>query len=98
MPRKKKDAAEALSARREQLRAEHAEAVRERIQTGAVLNALQEFALGNTKMTGTRLKAIEVLLDKTLPNLATVKHEVDPVQVTFNIQTTYTPPETNDGA
>ena len=42
-----------------------------------------------SKMTGTRLKAIEMLLDKTLPNLASVKHEVDAKQVVFLIDTSF---------
>ena len=81
MPRAKKvPVAETnVSARREQLRAEHADAVREKIQTTALTNVLQDYALGKSKvkMTSTRLKAIEMLLDKTLPNLASVKHEID---------------------
>ncbi len=97
MPRKKADS---LSARREQLRAEHADAVREKIQTTKLVATLEDFALGkgSVKLTAARIKAIEMLLDKTLPNLSSIKHEADPVQVTFNIQTNYTPPETADGA
>lgn len=85
----KKRTTESLSKRREALREEHAVAVRERIQVSKLTEVLEEYALGNskTKMTGTRLKAIEMLLDKTLPNLASVKHEVDAKQVVFLIDT-----------
>lgn len=80
---------EELSKRREALREEHAVAVREKIQTTALVNQLEAFALGKAgvKMNGTRLKAIEMLLDKTLPNLSSVKHEVDSKSVTFLIST-----------
>lgn len=86
---------ESISARREALREEHATAVREKIQVTAIVNELEAFALGKskTKMTGTRLKAMEMLLDKTLPNLASVKHEVDAKQVVFLIDTN--PPDGN---
>ena len=82
---------EAISARSDHLRAEHADAVREKIQTTELVNTLQGFALGKTKvkMTGTRLKAIEMLLDKTVPNLASIKHEVEAKSVTFLIDTTF---------
>ena len=86
---------ETLSARREQLREEHAVAVRERIQVSKLVEALEGFALGKstTKMTATRLKSIEMLLDKTLPNLASIKHETDAKQVTFMIGSNFVKPE-----
>lgn len=87
---------ESTSARREALREEHALVVREKIQTSKLVEALEGFALGKSegkKMTAARLKAIEMLLDKTLPNLASVKHEVDAKQVVFMIDTA--PPDGN---
>ena len=84
---------ESISARREALREEHAEAVREKIQTTQLLKRLQAYALGETvgktkvKLSGGELKAIEMLLDKTLPNLASVKHEVEAKKVVFLIDT-----------
>lgn len=88
---------EDLSARRQHLREEHAAAVRERIQTAKLVDVLQDHALGKaTKMTASRLKAIEMLLDKTVPNLASVKHETDAKQVMFVIGTDFMPtPEEN---
>ncbi|CAB4195223.1 hypothetical protein UFOVP1298_2 [uncultured Caudovirales phage] len=81
---------ETTSARREALREEHAVVVREKIQTTKLVGVLEDYALGKvSKMTGTRLKAIEMLLDKTLPNLASVKHEVDAKQVVFLIDTSF---------
>lgn len=90
LPKKDK---EAISARRKALREEHAEAVKEKIQTTELVNVLQNFALGKSsvKMTGTRLKAIEMLLDKTVPNLAAVKHEVEHDKVVFMIGTSFEP-------
>lgn len=98
MATKKTFSAEANSARRNQLREEHAEVVREKIQTSNLLIALHGFALGTSKskMTGTRLKAIEMLLDKTLPNLASIKHEVEARNVTFLIDTTFDDTEPTD--
>jgi hypothetical protein len=86
---------EAVSARREQLREEHATAVREKIQVSNLVNTLESFALGKgtVKLTAARIKAIEMLLDKTLPNLASVKHETDAKSVTFMIGTNFTKPE-----
>ncbi len=87
-----------VSKRAQQLREEHAAAVRERIQTSSLLNVLHDYALGNknVKMTGTRLKAIEMLLDKSLPNLASIKHEVDQKQVVFMIDTTFPDEQPDD--
>lgn len=41
------------------------------------------------KMNGTKLKAIELLLDKSVPNLASVKHDVEVSNMTFVIKTDY---------
>jgi hypothetical protein len=82
---------EAISARREALREEHASAVREKIQTTQLVERLQKFAMGDKKVnvTSAQLKAMEMLLDKTLPNLASLKHEVDAKQVVFLIDTQF---------
>lgn len=91
-----KKTTEAISARREKLREEHAVAVREKIQVTRLVQVLEDHALGKTsgpKMTATRLKAVEMLLDKTLPNLASIKHETDAKQVTFMIGSNFVKPE-----
>lgn len=92
MPSKAKPK-ETLSARREALREEHAQAVREKIAVTQIVDRLQKFALGDsrTKVTPAQLKAMEMLLDKTVPNLASMKHEVEARQVTFLLGDT--PPE-----
>ena len=85
-----------------------AEAARERIETQALVDLLQNYALdrgqeqtvkmknGTTKkvkntpkMNGTKLKAIELLLDKSVPNLSAVKHDVEVSNMTFVIKTDY---------
>lgn len=86
---------ESISKRREALREEHAVAVREKIQVSNIVDRLQKFAMGDKKVnvTSAQLKAMEMLLDKTLPNLASLKHEVDAKQVVFLIGET--PPDGN---
>lgn len=71
---------------------------RENIQTPKLLKALEDFALGLSinDMTPTRLKAIEVLLGKSMPDLASLKHEVDAKSVVFLINTEFTPPPKED--
>lgn len=56
----------------------HDEATRAKIQTSQLINRLQKFALSDgsdgVEMDNTRLRAIEVLLKKTLPDLQAVQH------------------------
>lgn len=95
----KKTQEERLSERRRQLREEHAVAVRERIQTTQLVERLQKFALGDsrTKVTPQQLKAMEMLLSKTVPDLASVKHEVSTDKVTFVIGTSFAAPPKASG-
>ena len=46
--------------------------VRERIQTGVLIDRLENHAVGNIEMTQTQLKAAEILLKKALPDLQSV--------------------------
>lgn len=89
---------ESISERRKALREEHAVAVRERIQVSNIVDRLEKFALGDSKVkvTPAQLKAMEMLLDKTLPNLASMKHEVDAKQVVFLIGETPPDGDTTD--
>jgi hypothetical protein len=41
------------------------------------------------KMNNTKIKAIEILLDKSVPNLAAVKHDVEVSNMTFVINTDF---------
>lgn len=52
----------------------HQDAVRERIQTSQLINVLQAHALnGDGEFPPTRMKAIEILLKKSLPDLSSVE-------------------------
>jgi hypothetical protein len=92
----KKSVDQDIAEYRDKRRAAHGELVRESIQTTQLVNLLQDFALGKSKakMTAIRLKSIEMLLDKSVPDLASVKHDVEVQHVTFNINTDFVAPKT----
>lgn len=48
----------------------HDEEVRKRIQTSQLINRLTAHALGEVDLVPTQVKAIEILLSKTLPSLS----------------------------
>lgn len=54
------------------LRKNHQDDVRTKIQASQLINRLQDHALGNLEkeLTGTQLKAIEILLRKSVPDLS----------------------------
>lgn len=58
----------------------HQDDVRLKIQTSQLVNRLQNFALGKAgvDLDASRLKAIEILLRKSLPDLSSVTLEGDP--------------------
>lgn len=47
----------------------HSEMVRSKIQASQLINRLQDHVFGTVEMTPTQLKAAEVLLKKSLPDL-----------------------------
>lgn len=47
----------------------HQDMVREKIQTSQLINRLQNHVDGETELSTTQLKAAEILLNKSLPNL-----------------------------
>jgi hypothetical protein len=69
----------------------HSEEVRARIQTSQLINVLQEHALtGESEMSPTRMKAIEILLRKSIPDLSSI--QLDAVmsgQVDHNLTVTF---------
>lgn len=71
----------------------NAEIARESIQVQALLKVLQDHALGKgrAKMTPAKLKAIEILLDKSLADLSSIRHEIEAKSINFNLNTVYTP-------
>jgi hypothetical protein len=62
-----------MAARRVKLR--HDDETRARIQTSQLINRLTSHALGRLKkeLSASQVKAIEILLRKTLPDLATIE-------------------------
>lgn len=60
----------------ERLRKRHQDEVRTKIQTSQLVNVLQNHALGideDKEITPTRMKAIEILLRKSLPDLSSTE-------------------------
>lgn len=54
----------------ERLRKRHQDEIRTKIQVSQLINVLENHALGITEeLANSRIKAIELLLNKTLPNL-----------------------------
>ena len=51
----------------------HQEDVRAKIQTSQLINRLESHALGEVELSATQIKAIEVLIRKTLPDLSSVE-------------------------
>lgn len=54
------------------MRTTHQDDVRAKIQTSQLLNRLEKHALGDLDLSATQIKAIEVLVRKTLPDLSAV--------------------------
>lgn len=60
------------------LRAKHQDEVRTKIQASQLINRLQEQALGDSDiLTPNQIKAIEILLKKSLPDLSAVEYSGD---------------------
>jgi hypothetical protein len=55
----------------------HDDFTRERIKTTQLVNRLEKHALGEIAMEPTQVRAIEVLLRKSLPDLSAVTHSGD---------------------
>lgn len=51
----------------------HDAKTRERIQTSQLINRLQDNAFGKIELTPSQLKAIEILLKKSLPDLSAIQ-------------------------
>ena len=63
------------------------EATREKIRVSALINRLHDHIDGKNELTTTQVRAIEVLLRKSLPDLSDVRMDVNttPVMFQFNI-------------
>lgn len=63
----------------------HDDFTREKIRTSQLVNRLEKHAFGEISMEPTQVRAIEVLLRKSLPDLSAVTHSGDqdnPLQLT----------------
>jgi hypothetical protein len=60
------------------LRKTHQDDVRAKIRTSQLINRLQDHALGTLELEQSQIKAIEVLIRKTLPDLSSVQLSGDP--------------------
>jgi hypothetical protein len=52
----------------------HQDMVRDKIQATQLINRLENHALGDVELSPTQIKAIEILLKKSLPDLSAVEH------------------------
>jgi hypothetical protein len=57
------------------LRLRHQDEIRDKIQASQLVNRLTNCALGEVELTAQQLKAIEILLRKSLPDLSAVSIE-----------------------
>lgn len=56
----------------------HQDDVRRKIQASQLINVLQEHALTGSSLEQSRIKAIEILLKKSLPDLSSMELTGDP--------------------
>ena len=78
----------------------HDEETRAKIQASQLINRLQDYALNGGELDQTRIKAIEILLKKTLPDLSatTISGDGDsPVNVLHKIERIIVRPSNQDG-
>lgn len=55
------------------IRKHHQDEVRARIQTSQLVNRLTDHALGEVELSSTQIRAIEILLKKSIPDLSSVE-------------------------
>jgi hypothetical protein len=56
------------------LNPEHDERTRAKIQTSQLINRLKDHVFGKCELTATQVRAAEVLLRKSIPDLAAIQH------------------------
>lgn len=67
----------------------HQDDVRAKIQTSQLINRLTSHALGEVELSPTQVRAIEILIKKTLPDLQSIEWTGDPdnpVELVTNIR------------
>lgn len=62
------------------LRLHHQDEVRAKIQSSQLINRLTNHAFGEVELTATQIKAIEILLRKSIPDLAAIQLTGNPDQ------------------
>lgn len=72
-----------MAARKRAIR--HDDNTRAKIQAAQLINRLTSHACGELELSSTQVRAIEVLLRKTLPDLSDVRMEVDSAPITFQL-------------
>lgn len=60
------------------MRKTHQDDVRSKIQASQLVNRLTNHALGEVELSATQVRAIEILLKKTIPDLSAVELSGDP--------------------
>jgi len=59
------------------IRAEQNELQREKIQTTQIVKRLYSHVLNEVKMTSTQIRAAEILLRKTMPDLSSIEQQIE---------------------
>jgi hypothetical protein len=55
----------------------HQDSVRSKIQASQLINRLTDHALGKTELSNSQVRAIEILLKKTIPDLSSIELKGD---------------------
>lgn len=80
------------------LRPKHSDEVRAKIQASQLINRLQNHVLGDGKLTATQLKAAEILLRKSVPDLSRIEMLGDPTQPIHTVNRIELVPLNGDGS
>lgn len=76
------------------IRKQHSDEIRAKIQTSQLVNRLTDHALGKVDLSPTQVRAIEVLIRKTLPDLSAVDLDAQvQADVTVKGALTWQPPQ-----
>jgi len=59
------------------LRNKHQDEVRAKIQASVLIGLLESHAMGEIELSSSRIKAIELLLKKSIPDLQSIEHTGD---------------------
>jgi hypothetical protein len=71
------------------IRKHHQDEIRAKIQSSQLVNRLTDHALGGVELSATQIRAIEILLKKSIPDLSAVEvsgDEENPLQTVTRIE------------